>query len=560
MSDTTGTALVITETIRLLPKYDPYANCEGYYFDEYKAKFAVAWIQHYCTMTKGRKFAGKPLVLGWWQIAIVGNLFGWYSEETDLRRYREVLIYVPRKNGKTELMAAIALLLLMIDGEPGAEMYCVASTEKQAKVLFETSKIMVKQKPALDQRLSTFKNSLSFEKTNSFFQPLPAEPDGHHGKNVHIGIVDELHVASEDLVRVLETGTGSREEPIMFYTTTADFDNPSSICNKVHARAKGVCDGSNPDQTMLPAVFELEAGDDWQDPENWKKANPNLGVSIQEDYFIRMCERAKIEKSFLVEFKRLNLNMVVSQSNRWIDMELWDKCKGENNLGDIHNFRGHPDDLEKFKGRPCIAGLDLSSTIDTSALVLIFPEDGMKIICFFWIPEDTAEEKEKTDKVPYKQWADDGYVTMTPGNCIDYSFIRQQVLDVYNVVDLKTLGFDKWNATQLSIDLAENEGIPMKQVIQGYVTMNEACKAIEVDMMKGDMCHGGNPILRWMAKNVMVRSDPTGSIKIDKERSSEKVDGMAALANCYAVHVASIDDTSIYEKRGMLSLGGDDDS
>ncbi len=553
---TTGTALAITETIKLLPDYDPYANCEGYYFDKHRAKFAVAWIQRYCTMTKGRRFAGKPLILGWWQVAIVANLFGWYHDETGLRRYREVLIYIPRKNGKTELMAAIALFLLIIDGEPGAEMYCVASTEKQAKILFDTSKIMVKQKPALDKRLSTFKNSLSFEKTNSFYQPLPADPDSHHGKNVHVGIVDELHVADEDLVVVLETGTGSREEPIMFYTTTADFDNPDSICNKVHARAKGVQDGSNPDKTFLPAIFELDADDDWKDPENWKKANPNFGVSIQPDYFERMCEKAKIEKSFLPKFKRLNLNMIVSQSNRWIDMKLWDKCATINGV-DVEVFRGHPEDLEQFKGRPCIAGLDLSSTIDTTALVLLFPEDGMKVICFFWIPEDSAEEKEESDKVPYQQWSDDGWVKMTPGNRIDYSFIRKKIMDVNEIVDLQQLGFDPWNATQLSIDLNENEGLAMKTVRQGYVTMNEACKRIETDMATLSLCHGGNPVLRWMAKNVMVRSDPTGSIKIDKERSSEKVDGMAALANCYACYVSDLDDSSPYESHGIRTLGGD---
>ena len=223
------------------------------------------------------------------------------------------------------------------------------------------------------------------------------------------------------------------------------------------------------------------------------------------------------------------------------------------------DFRGHPDDLESMEGKLCIAGLDLSTTKDITSLELLFPEDGNKVISFHWMPKADYEAKEKTDKVPYKQWADDGWLTMTPGNRIDHDFIEKQILKIFETLNLKILGFDRWGADDLVLRLSDNEGVPMAGVGQGYQTMNAACLRLEAEMASGNMDHGGNPVLRWMALNVMIRTNEAGFIKIDKKKSSQKIDGIAALANCYACLIADTDEVEPYENHGFRYLGGDDD-
>ena len=552
--------LKLTDIIKLLPDYDPYDDCEGYYFDEVKANAAIFWIENCCTLTKGRQFFGKPFILEPWQKAIVANVFGWYSNDDDMRRYREILIYVPRKNGKTELMAAMNNYIMFCDNEHGAEIYTAASTETQAKIVWEVSKKMIQNKSILRDNCKLYTKSITHDMTDSFYKYIPANAAALHGANAHCIVVDELHVCTEDMIEVLSTSQGARMQPLFFYTTTADFDRPS-ICNKTLDRAIKIREGDLKDPNFLPAVYQATKEDDWHSEETWKKSNPNYGVSLNPKEFQRAYEKACAESSAENTFKRLRLNLKTEQSERWIDLKLWDLCgkNHPNRLKEGRVFRGHPDDLESMAGKVCYAGLDLSSTIDTSSLVLIFPEDDMKIISYFWIPEDSAAAKEKTDKVPYLQWSADGWVELTPGNRIDYAFIRQKIIDVCEIVDMKEIGFDPYNATQLSIDLTENFGLPMKMVRQGFVTMNEPCKKLEADMAKGEIDHGGNPVLRTHAANVMVRKDPTGSIKIDKEKSSEKVDGMAALIDAEACYIADFDEINPYNEHGILSLGGDDD-
>lgn len=548
------TEINLLEIIKILPGFDPYADYESFYFEEEAASKAIRWIEGCCTLTKGKQFAGKPFILELWQKAVVANTFGWLSVEDGSRRFREILIYVPRKNGKTELMAAMALYVLFCDQEQGAEIYSAASTEDQASIVWNVSKIMINKKEILRDNCMVYKKSITFDLTDSYYKYITANAESKDGLNAHCAIIDELHACSEETVDILETSQGTRWQPLLFYTTTADFDRPS-ICNKTHARACAVRDGDISDPEFLPVIYEADKKDDWHSEETWRKANPNYGVSLQKRYFLRKYKKACTERSFENTFKRLHLNMKTEQSERWIDLDLWDQCAEIE--GD--DFTGHPDQLKKFKGRPCFAGLDLSSTIDTSSLVLVFPEDDFKVISYFWIPEDTAEDKEKTDKVPYKLWANAGWLEMTPGNRIDYAYIRQQIIDICNVVDMKELGFDPYNATQLSIDLTEKEGLPLKMVRQGFVTMNEPCKRIEMDMAKGVLHHGGNPVLRWMAGNVSRKEDESGNIKIDKKRSAEKVDGMAALADAYACFLADLEEDSPYNEHGILSLGGDDD-
>lgn len=543
----TTTDLPLKELIKILPGYDPYDDCEGYYFDEDKAQNAIDWIEYCCSFTKGKQWAGKPLLLQSWQKAVVANTFGWIDEADGARRYREIFIYVPRKNGKTELMGAMNLLVLFTDQEEGAEIYSAASTVEQASIVWLVSKKMIANNSLLDDNSVSYTKSITHDQTGSFYKPITANADSQHGLNAHCATVDELHACDEETVDVLETSQASRWQPLFFYTTTADFDRPS-ICNKTYARACKVRDGELKDAAFLPVIYEATNDDDWRSEETWKKANPNYGVSVQLKYFTRKFNKANSESSFENTFKRLHLNMRTEQSRRWIKLELWDKC-------------GEPfsRDLEEFRGKRCFAGLDLADTIDTASLVLTFPDDDFKIIPYFWIPEDSAEEKIKSDKVPYKEWEAEGLIELTPGNRIDYEYIKQKIIEICEIVDMIEIGYDPYNATQLAISLTEQHGLPMSMVRQGFVTMNEPCKRIELDMAKGNLRHGGNPILRSHASNISVKEDPAGNIKIDKLKSSEKVDGMAALADAYACYLASIDKESIYNNHGIRSLGGDDD-
>lgn len=540
------TAETLEVTIKSLPKYDPYREEEGYYFDPDRARAAIDWIEYTCTFTKG-KWAGKPFKLEWWQKAVVALVFGWYSSEDGTRRYREIFIYVPRKNGKTELMAAINNYILFADGEPGAEIYTVASSYDQAAIVWKVSKLMIKNSALLMDNCFCYTKTITHDSTDSFYMPVTAEEKTSHGYNAHSVTVDELHACDEKTVDVMETSQGARLQPLFWYTTTADFDKPESICNKTLARSKKVRDGHMNDAAMLPVIFEAEREDDWHDPAIWKKANPNYGISLQLAYFLRKYNKACNEPSWQNTFKRLHLNMKTEQSRRWIDLGLWDKCADPFDR-----------DLENFRGARCYGGLDLASTTDTACFLLMFPDLGFKIVPFFFIPEATADEKSKIDKVPYRQWEKDGLIKLTPGIRIDFAFIKAKIIEVCGIVDMVALGFDPYAAVQLSLELTENHDVPMMKVRQGYITMNEPCKRIETDMATGILSHGGNPIMREHAANVSVREDPAGNIKIDKEKSFQKVDGMSALADAYACYLASDDDESVYNERGLLSFGGDD--
>lgn len=547
----TKAALPLLELIKTIPGYDPYHDSEGYYFDEKAGSKAIRWIEKACTFTKG-EWAKQPMVLEDWQKAWIGNLFGWKSIETDLRRYREVFVFVPRKNGKTESAGSVINLVAFTDNEYSSEIYCGASESEQAKIVWDVCRKMIENKSHLEDNCKIYKKSIVFNQTDSFFKYITADAKSKHGFNMHMGVLDEVHAqADEELNDVLVTSQGAREQPLMLYLTTADFDRPS-LCNKLHARAQKVRDKEISDPQFLPVLYEASREDDWTDPEVWKKANPNYGVSLKPDYFKRQFLKAQQEPSFENTFKRLHLNMKTEQANRWLQMDVWDKsCQPFN----------HKEMVEKLKGESCFAGLDLASTIDTACLNLLFDTEnyGKVTIPFFWIPEDIAAQKEKTDKVPYKLWRDQGLIEFTPGNRIDYDYIVRKVVELSGYFTFISIGFDDWNATQTAIHLSEQEGMPMVTVRQGFKSMNEPCKRIEAEIAQATLNHGHNPILRWMAANVMIQEDPAGNIKMNKQKSAQKIDGMVALAMAFACLLQEDDSESPYKHHGIRTLDFDDE-
>lgn len=509
-----------------LPGYDPYLTAgESYVFDPEAAQKAVAFFG-YLKFIEGEK-AGQPFVLEEWQQAIVGALFGWKHAETGLRRYREAFLFVPRKNGKTPLCAGLVLLGLFVDDEPGAQIYSAAAEREQAALVFRHASGMIARDPTL-QKISrvykTFK-SIEVQATNTVYKALSADADTKHGFSTHLAIIDELHAhPNADLVDVLQTSMGARREPLMVHITTADYDR-ESVCNTKYDYATKVRDGVFEDASFLPVIYEASVDDDWTDPDVWAKANPNLGVSVRRDYLDRECQRAQNEPTYENTFRRLHLNIRTQQDVRWLSLAKWDACGGA-----------------AVDSGQCYAGLDLASTTDIASLVLYFPET-QSLLPYFWIPEDNARERERRDRVPYMTWARQGLIETTPGNVIDYNHIRAKVNETAGLHDIRQIGYDPWNARHLAQQLQDEDGLPLVEVRQGYVTLNEPTKMFERMVVSGELRHGDNPVLRWMAGNVTVKIDPSGNIKPDKAKSSEKIDGI--VASIMAVGLAAMAEAEV---------------
>lgn len=476
---------------------------------------AVNFFPDVLTFTVG-EWRGLPFALEEWQARIVYNLFGW-KRPNGMRRYREGFIYIPRKNGKSEWAAGLGLLLEFADGEPAAQVYCAAADKDQAKIVFRAGTTMVEQSPELSERGRVYHNSIAYKATGSFLMAISAEAYSKHGMNAHGIIMDELHAQpNRDLVDVLMTSVGSRRQPLTIHITTADFDR-ESICNEKYDYACKVRDGVVDDPSFLPVIYEATLDDDWTSPDVWRKANPNYGVSVKEDYLAAECKRAQETPTYENTFKRLHLNIKTQQDVRWIKLEQWDACDST------------PIDPDALARETCYAGLDLSSTTDISSLVLAFRDEdgGVILLPYFWIPSDNAHQRERRDRVPYLTWARQGYVELTPGNVIDYARIKAKIDELYCKYHVAEVAIDRWNSSHITSQL-QDEGVTVIGFGQGYKDMSPAAKEFEKLVVCGKLRHGGNPVLRWMASHVAAESDAAGNIKPSKKRSTERIDGIVA--------------------------------
>lgn len=507
----------------LIPGYNPWADPGDSHFDEEAAQTAIDFFHEVLQHIEG-SLAGSAFKLEPWQQAIVGNLFGWKRTDSmgrEVRRYREALIYVPRKSGKTPLAAGIALYCLFCDNEPGAQCYCAAADRDQATYLFRHAKGMIEAEQLLSERCVVYKatRSIALEDDGSGLKVLSADADTKHGGNSHLVIVDELHAQpNRDLVDTLQTSFASanRAQPLLLFITTADFDRPS-ICNEKHAYAGKVRDGILSDPAFLPVIYEASIDDDFSDPATWAKANPNLGVSVSAEYMARECKRAQESPAYLNTFLRLHLNVKTQNDVAWVDMSKWDEC------GKL------PVDLASLEGRDCWGGLDLSSTTDVSAFVLVFPDDpGYIVAPFFWIPGDNAIQRERRDRVPYLTWARQGLIELTEGNVVDYDVLRAQIGELSKRFRIKGIMADRWNASQLTTQLM-GDGLHVELFGQGYSSMNSPTKELEKLIKSVKLSHGGQAVLRWMASNLTVEVDAAGNVKPSKAKSTERIDGMVAL-------------------------------
>jgi phage terminase large subunit-like protein len=518
--------------------YDPVATAsKGMWFDVAEAEKRLAFYEHCATHVKG-ELAGKPFLLGDWQKAIIGCSFGWKRAD-GTRRYREVYVLVPRKNGKSTMMAPLPLMGLTIDGEEGAEIYSAAADRMQAALVFDQAKAMALRDSELSKRLKVHKYSISNEATNSLYKPLSSDAHRQHGLNVHMGVLDEIHsMPNAELAEVIQTGTGARKQPILFYITTADYMR-ESFANTIYDYAKNVLEGTVDDPSFLPVVYEADVDDDWTDPTVWAKANPNLGVSVSEEYIERECKKAKSNPSYENTFRRLHLNVRNEQDIRWLQLHLFDECPSE------------PPTEEELLGSPCWGGLDLASTTDLTAFALYWPEfNYAKVQC--WLPEQNYLQKR--NQILYGGWVKDGSICITPGSAVDYGWVRNHVLECADKYRLQDIGYDPWNATQIAIQLQDEDGLNMVQFRQGFASMNEPSKALERMIVERKFNHGGDRCLRWMISNATKKDDPAGNIKPDKSTSSQKIDGVVATIMAIGRSMFSDESESVYETRGILTL------
>ena len=533
--------------MRKLKKYKPTRfMAKTSHYDKDAADYAVMFIESLCH-TKGT-WAGKHFELIDWQEQIIRDLFG-VLKPNGYRQFNTAYIEIPKKQGKSELAAAVALLLLCGDGEERAEVYGCAADRNQAKIVFDVAVDMVRFCPALSKRVKILESQkkITYLPTNSSYQVLSADVANKHGFNTHGVIFDELHTQpNRKLFDVMLQGSGdARMQPLYFLITTAGNDT-NSICYEVHQKAIDIAEGRKVDPTFYSVIYGAAEDEDWTDPKVWKKANPSLGITVGIDKVKAACESAQQNPGEENAFRQLRLNQWVKQSVRWMPMDKWDACA----------FPVSEDDLE---GRICYGGLDLSSTTDITAFVLVFPpldeEDKYYILPYFWIPEETLDLRVRRDHVPYDLWERQGTLMTTEGNVVHYGYIEKFIEQLGERFNIREIAFDRWGAVQMVQNL-EGMGFTVVPFGQGFKDMSPPTKELMKLVLEEKIAHGGHPVLRWMMDNIYIRTDPAGNIKADKEKSTEKIDGAIAtiMGLDRAIRCGNDTGASVYDSRGLLFI------
>lgn len=500
----------------------------GLYFDKADANRFIAFFERFLTHTKG-KWAGQPFLLLPWQKFAVASIFGWKKDDGS-RRFSTLYCQVGRKNGKTQLLAGIGLAMLDFDNEPAASVVFAATKRDQAKIAHDEATRMVKASPALKKRVTILRNNLTVKSTHSTAEPLSSDAKSLDGLSVSCGILDEMHAHKQaDLLNVLKSATGARTNPLIAIITTAGF-NIGGPCFQMMRSACEVLEGKTTDDSLFPLIYTLDDDDDFTDQAVWIKANPSIDVSISTAYLAKELQQAQnYGGSMLVNFRTKHMNEWVSSSATWIP----DKV-----------VVGNKSPVEPPNAQPCWGGLDLASVGDITALTLIWPhESGYITRSWYWLPEDAVEKRiQSTGSYMYEEFGNCENVFITEGNVTDYDSIRRFVTG-YHIEDgvvkydanclatrykIEAIAFDRFNSSQCVLNLAA-DGINVVPYGQGFVSMSAPSKELERLMSEYKMHHDGDPVLRWMFGNVVLRMDPSGNIKPDKEKSGDKIDGIVSL-------------------------------
>ena len=490
-----------------------------YYYDEKTAEGFIYLFEKYITHPKG-PLSGKPFKLAEWQKEdIIRPLFGIKEIETGLRKHKVMYLQVPKKNGKTPLIAGIMLIVLMHLKDNGSRIVSAASSRDQAKFIYNDACEMIRNSTYLQKSFQIYKGSIVCGRKS--YIPISADVKTNDGDGCEFVIIDELHrFKTRELVDLTASSQASKLEPIYIMITTAGSDT-TSICYEKYEKAKQVNAGIIKDDRYLGVIYEADPNDDPYSEATWIKANPNYGVSVTKDFMAEAAAEAKRNASLRNSFLRLHLNIWTKIRSVWITDEVWKK-----NQPDL--------DISKLKGETCIASLDLSSVSDLTAFTLLFPPgkrdyypDKHLSFNWFWLPSEKGKDSADKNNQNYAKWLEDGFIEETEGNVIDYDYIHDRILDIMQDFSLKTFYYDPYNSTQIVAKLGENLGHEiMIKHRQGFVSMNEPTKTLEVLINKGSFYHGNNPVLRWCVSNSVLLNDTGGQlVKIGKNTYSQKIDG-----------------------------------
>ncbi|MFN0055972.1 MAG: terminase large subunit [Planctomycetales bacterium] len=503
-----------------------------YTFSELHAGRAVRFFETQLKYVEGAK-AGKPFLLEPWQRQIVRDLFGWLRED-GTRRYRLAYVEVPRKNGKSTFAAGIALYLLLADGEKRPQVYSCAGDRAQASIVFNAAREMVETGGKFVRGKSLLRQYKILNTQDSgWYEATSAEGYTAHGRSPSGIIFDELHTQpNRQLWDAMLSGRGAREQPLVIAITTAGHDR-SSICWEMHQRSKAAIENPDGDPTFYGVIYGAEPDEDWTSEEVWRKANPNLGVSVSLEFLREECTAAQANPEHENVFRNLYLDQWTQQAIRWIQMAAWDAC-------------AEPLRLEDFEGCDCFAALDLASTRDVNALTMLFRRDGTYYAFpVFWVPEDSHGDRTKQDRRQVINWAAKGLIRTTPGNVTDYQTIADDILELGERFTIRKLGYDPWGPARAFAQIIEASGFPVTDLVEFRQTIGNftaPCKELIRLISSGQLRHGGDPVLRWMAENVAIRRDANDNIRPDKENSADKIDGIVALIMALGLWFTTEDD------------------
>lgn len=520
-------------------------DCGGIYrYDAEAAARALRFFTKHVRHVDGDKFAGRPFVPEPWQEKIIGDVFGW-KRQNGTRRFRTAYLEVPRKNGKTTWAAGVALYLLLCDNEPGAQVYSAAGDQKQARICFEAASRMVASDRTLSRLALCQKHRIKGLRLDGNYTAISSEAYSKHGFNASGIIFDELHVQPDrELWDVLTTSTGARSQPLIFAITTAGHDR-STICWELHNRALRAMENPDDDPTFYGVVFGAGPDDDWTSEETWRKANPNLGVSISLDYLREACSAAQKNPEAENTFRNLHLNQWTEQAVRWLPMHAWDQCREEYAESDLLH-------------QECYGGLDLASTRDTNSFVLVFPQadDSYRVLCWYWAPEESVTQRAEQDRREVLNWGRKGLIRLTEGNVAHFGRIAEDIVELCGRYDVRRIAFDGAGPAAALVQQLESLGIANDRLVrfpQTIMQFSGPSKHLETLVCSGRIHHNGDPVLRWMVGNVSIKRDANDNIRPDKDKSSDKIDGVVALIQGLALAMEGAEQEWHFEP-GTLAL------
>ncbi len=520
-----------------------------YRFDLVKASRVCRFIE-LLPHIKG-EWAGKKISLEPWQCFYLTTLFGWVYASTGYRRFRTSYLEVPRKNAKSTISSGVMLYMATADGEAGAECYSAATSKKQARIVFDVTCKMAKKARGLASKYGVLvrAHDIIIDKTDSVCEPVSAEANNLDGLNVHFGSVDELHAhKTREVYDVIETGAGARAQSLLSVITTSGSDR-NGICYEIRDYVVKVLKGVFKDESFFGIIYTIDKKDDWTTELSFMKANPNYGISVKKEYLRNLCNKARRSAASQANFKTKHLDIWSQSDTAWMNMVAWDKCDAIATK------------LDDFRGRECWIGLDLASKVDIAALVMVFPYEGeWFIFCKFYLPQDAIEDSQDdnaTSKATlhhYETWSQQGFITLTPGSVIDFDMIEDDLRECCQLYDVKSIGFDPWQATQMANNLLK-EKLPMVEVRQTTENLSAPMKELEALVRSNKLRPGGNPVLTWMASNVVAHLDKKDNIFPNKERKDNKIDGIIALIIAIARAIFHEDGfESVYDKRDGVVL------